>query len=402
MSSDHTAPRPGSAQRRTRRWLRERSPWFAWLAAVIAVIWLGRGVAASGTAPAMAELKQVALSSPRAARVVEVKVAPGDQVVADQPLVQLDTTEVDAELAVARAELEKLRLEIAAQGIALKDGALETNERLASDAESAALVVAQLEATEQRDRSELAQLDEQIARQQRLVDEKLAAANTLNELKLRRAALAREVEEYGRTLRQARSRAQSAAQRLAEWRGGKRSAKSAPAAPDSSLEQQLAPYRAAVAAQQERVLQIERLRAGLTLTAPYAGLVGEVLLSAGDTAAAGATVVTVVDDHPRVVIAYVDQMWGGRVKVGDTATLRPSDGSGPRRSGRVFAVAASISELPIRFRLVPTHPTYCRAVYIALDEGHPAPLPGQAFDASFRRGKPATASSAEPRPGSGS
>lgn len=401
MNSDQTTS-PGAARRRTRRWLRERSPWIAWVVALVAIVWLGLGISGSGMAPAIAEIKQVTLSSPRTARLVEVKVAPGDAVVADQPLVQLDTSEVDAEIAVARAELEQMRLEIAAQGIALKDGALETNERLASDAESAALAVAQIEATEQRDRSELTQLDEQIARQQRLVDEKLAAADTLNGLKLRRAALAREVEEYGRTLRQARLRAQSASQRLAEWRSGKRSPTSAPTTPDTSLEQQLAPYRAAVDAQQERVRQLERLRTGLTLTAPYAGRVGEVLLRAGDTAADGAAVVTVVDTDPRVVIAYVDQMWAGRVQVGDIAMLRPSDGTGPRRSGRVFAVAASISELPIRFRLVPTYATYCRAVYVTLDQSADAPLPGQAFDASFRRGKGQTASVTPPQPETGS
>ena len=383
MNSEQTA-RSGVARRQTRRWLRERSPWIAWLVSLVVIVWLGLSVSGGGMAPAVAEVRQVALASPRTARVAAVSVVPGDAVTAEQVLVQMDTSEIDAELAVARAELERLRLEIAAQGISLKEDALETVERLSSEAESTSLALAQIEAAEQRDRSELTQLDEQIGRQQRLVDEKLAAADALNELKLRRSALARTVEEYQRTVGQARARSQAAAQRLAEWRAGKRVG---PAAQDSSLEQRLAPYRAAVDSQQERIRQIERTRTRLTLTAPFAGRVGEILLRAGDTAPANATVLTVVDNDPRNAIAYVEQMSAHRVQVGDIALLRPSDGSGPRRSGHVTAVAASISETPMRFRLVPSYPSYCRAVYIALDLLDVPPLPGQAFDVSFRRNR---------------
>ncbi|MBI5547986.1 MAG: HlyD family secretion protein, partial [Deltaproteobacteria bacterium] len=154
-------------------------------------------------------------------------------------------------------------------------------------------------------------------------------------------------------------------------------------APDPRIDSQLAPLRAAAEAQKERCRQLELLLGRLTLTAPFDGRVGEVLALAGDIAREGLPVVTVVDDHPRSAIAYVDQRWSGRVQIGDAVSLAPSDRSGPPRAGKVVALGAAIAEAPLRFRLVPTEPLFCREVFIALDE--PAPLPGQAFNATFRR-----------------
>jgi len=376
-------PTPRPLGVRLRRLTRTYLPWVTWVVAAAVTMWLGRNITGVGIAPGIAEIKQVVLSSPSAARILTEEVSPGDQVKAGQVLVTLDVSGIEAELAVAKAELERQKLEVNAEGASLRVGALETSERLAGDAERAALTVAQLEAAEQRDRSELTQLDEQIARQRRLVDEKLASADTLNQLKLRRAALAREVEEYARTLDKARAHSRAAAKRLAEWQSGKRDQKSSV---DPSLEQRLAPYRAAVQAQKERVAQLEMMRAGLTIKAPFAGRVGQLLLRAGDTATAGAGVLTLVDENPRQVIAYVDQMWANRVRVGDQAQLTPSNRSGPRRSGHVLGVGASFSELPIRFRPVPTQPSFCREVYIQLDEiAEGPPLTGQTIDVTFRR-----------------
>jgi hypothetical protein len=60
------------------------------------------------------------------------------------------------------------------------------------------------------------------------------------------------------------------------------------------------------------------------------------------------------------------------------------DLAGPALTGRVTAVAPSITEIPIRFRRVPTMHEFGRNVYVELDA--PADLPGQAFDAVFRHG----------------
>lgn len=371
---------------RVKRFLSLYGPWIAWSCAILVVIWLSQTVSSSGVAAGMAEIRQVTLSSVRAAVVTELLVAPGDKVKKDQVLVRLDRTAVSAELAVAQAELQQRQTEVAAQGVSLREGNLETVERLAGDSERAALTVAQLEAEEQRDRSELKQLDEQIARQKKLVAEKLAAVDTLNTLNLRRAALARKVVEYKRTLQKARAHARAAKERLGEWQQGKKPLPEE--ASDQSMVQRLAPYRAAVLAQEQRVAQLQKVLAGLDLKAPFAGRVGAVMLRPGDTAQVGSGVVTVVDDQPQQVIVYVDQMWASRVRPGDRAQLVPSDRVGPKRAGRVAAVGASITEMPIRFRPIPNQPAFCREIFIVLDSSkNKPPLPGKAFDVRFQRQK---------------
>jgi multidrug resistance efflux pump len=360
--------------------LKRTAPWILWVVAAAVCVPLAWTSSGLGVAPAVVEVRQVVLSSPAAARLMEVLVAPGDAVVEGQVLARLDPAEVDMELAIASAELKRLELEVSSREVELHDERYETSSRLAAEAERAALEVTRLVAEGEQDRSELTQLDEQLAREQGLVNEGLARSENLNALKLKRAALARKVEEFKSAVAQARANAASTTQRLGQWRQGA----ATKSTPGSHIGPQLAPGAAAVEAQGERVRQLELLRARLELKAPFTGRVDAVLLRAGAAAAQGAPVVSVVDDRPGTAIAYVDQRWAGRVRVGDVASLAPSDRSGPPLPGRVVALGAAISELPVRFRHIPSEPAFGRDVFIRLDV--PAPLPGQAFNATFRHG----------------
>lgn len=362
------------AQRRLARAV----PWFTWAGAVGLALWLAVDVAGVGVSPGAAEVLEVQVASPRTAPVLSVRVTSGERVQKGQVLVELAPDDIDLEIAVAESELERLRLAVVAEAEGLKDQDLVTEERLASDAERAAVQLVEMEAEQRRDRAELEQLDEQIARQERLVKDKLASQAALDELKLRRAALARKVEEYTRLTDSARAHVASARRRIAEWReahgGGKRDA-----------EPRLSPHHAAVRSQEERLAQLRAARERLQLRSTADGRVGQVLFSPGSTAPAGATVLTVVDESPRKVIVYVDEGRAGAVRVGDRARLSPSDRRGPVREGRVVALAPGIVEVPPRFRPIPTEPAFGRAVYVRLDEAQATPLPGQAFDVTFTR-----------------
>ena len=113
------------------------------------------------------------------------------------------------------------------------------------------------------------------------------------------------------------------------------------------------------------------------------------LVVAGDSTQLDLPIVTVIDDVPHRVIAYVDQRWARAIGVGDIADIRPSDRIGGARTGKVAALATSINELPVRFRIVPSQPSFGRQVFIELDQSRDgAPLPGQAFDVSFHPSKP--------------
>lgn len=364
-------------------------PWGLWALALAVVLAFGFKTSGLGTSPAVLETRSVAVKCPRTKhrlKVEAVLVAPGDSVKAGQVLARMDPSEVDADLAVARAIAQELELQVASLRVKLHDDRARTADQLAFDAERSALELARVVSETERDRSELTQLDESLAQEQQLVREKLANFERLNELKLKRAALSRKVEEHRATVEKARAGADGSARRLDKWR---RAVLGTSAESASRVLDQLAPARAAAEAQRERVRREELFRGQLELKAPFDGRIGEVFLRPGDVASSvDQAVLTVVDDRPSTAIAYVDQRWANRIKVGDRAELIPRDRSGPPRVGRVTAVAPSIGELPERFWHFPNMREYGRNVFIKLEAA--ASLPGQAFDVSFQAASGAT------------
>jgi multidrug resistance efflux pump len=377
--------------------LRRALPWIFWFGAALVVASQSREVSTVGVAPGHAELRQVLLSAPRTSRVASIDVATGQRVEAGDVLVQLDTSGIEMEKALADAELDRLRLDIFATDEDSRGGDMETADKLADDAERAAVDLARLQADEKRDRGELAQLEAQIERQAKLIEQKLASSEMRDELELRRSALAQLVAEYEPVITAAREHLTSARARLATWlkerphvAKGSKGTKDAKDAKDGAIGHRLAPLHAAVRVQEERVRQLASLVEGQKLRAPIAGFVGDILVTAGSTAAESAPIVSVIGEAPTRVIAYVDQRWARAIGVGDVADLRPSDRIGGGRSGRVTMLAASIAELPVRFRVVPTQPSFGRQVFIDLDPSPKdgPPLPGQAFDVTFHPKKP--------------
>ncbi|MGC4114739.1 MAG: HlyD family efflux transporter periplasmic adaptor subunit [Myxococcales bacterium] len=378
MSSEPRISRPG---------LRRAAPWILWGAALVAAVPLFLTTSGLGIAPAIVEIKKVALSCPRAAQVEAVLVVPGEAVKAGQVLARMDASALDAEVAVARAELQRAELSLSAKEVALRDDRSKTSSKLATDAERAAQELARLSTEDERDRGELAQLDEQLAREEKLVSGDLASAERLNELKLKKAALAKKVEKGAGKLQLAQATAAASARRLADWRPPlvQASAK-VPAAPvaaaDSRLSDLLAPERAAVEVQRKKLEALEVSRGKMELKSPFDGRVSEILRRPGETVPREGAIVTVVDDRPTTAIAYVDQRWAKRVAIGDRAELLARDRTGPRRGGLVVALGPVMTELPPRFRRIPNQREYGREVFVRLDQ--PAPLPGEAFDATFR------------------
>ncbi len=354
--------------------MRRRLPWAAWgLAAVTAVAlnFSGRGL---GNAPATAEVRAVALSSSAALRVVSVDVKVGDLVSQGQVVARLDPTKADAALIAARGQLEKLKL----KAVALSNYRTKAAGHEAAVGSRLSLEVGQLEADEKRDRSELTQLDAQIERQTRLVAEKLASADQLNELSLKRAALAERVTAYGALLQRARASQAASVGRLEKWQGGARV--------DTQAEETLAAMQSAIAAQEAYCQELEKVRLALDLTAPFAGRVSELGARPMEAVRVGQPVVTIVDEYPGMAVAYVDQAWATQLRVGDEVTLVPTDHLGPARKGKVTALGPAISETPKRFQLIPGRLAFSREARVELEPATTPMVPGQAFTAGFRRG----------------
>jgi multidrug resistance efflux pump len=364
--------------------LRRILPWALWLGAAAIGIPLAVRQAGIGSSPAVIEARVASLAPMRTGhrlRVAKVLVTPGQQVKTGDLLVQMDTTEVDDDLSIAQAKLVYEEIMAGLRQVGLLDARVRTSHELAATAERAALDVARVIAEAERDRSELKQLDENLALEEKLVGDKLASADRLKAMKLQRAALAKKVDEYRVAVTQARKSASGSSQRLGQWSKNKKSAKPV------ALPIEQAPIGDARAAagelQRREIARLEFLRKSCEIRAPFVGRVGEIMATVGDLSSdPGIPVVTVVEEQSKVAIAYVQQTDALRVRVGDTVRLVPRDLSGPPLTGRVTTLAPNITEIPIRFRRVPNVHEFGRNAYIQLDAV--ATLPGQAFDAIFR------------------
>ena len=374
---------------RLRRWL----PWALWVLAACIAVPMGMSQAGIGSSPALIETRAAALSPIRTEhrlRIRKILVRPDQRVKAGDVLVQMDTAEIDAELAVAHAKLVYAQAIAGWRQIRLQDDRARTAHALASTAEQAAVVAARTVTVAERDRSELAQLDINLELEEKLVDSQLASADRLRSMRLRRAALAKKVEAYKATVARARRSAAGASERLGRWRHDPSGVVAAPgdasSAPDIELLSEVDARVAAGEVQRREIAHLDLLRDQHQIRAPFDGRVGEILAHEGELSAdPSAPIITVVEEASSAAVAYVPQSKANQIHLGDVVKLMPRDRAGPPHTGRVIALGPGITEIPERFRRVPRLREYGRNVYIRLDA--PATLPGMACDAVFRRGQ---------------
>lgn len=388
--NSNDAPLTARGKRQTRRRLARRyGPLVAWLAAIVIAFALGDSAFEGPTAPGAAEEVTITVSAPRDAFVRDVHVELGDRAARGALLMTLESPELERALTEARIELERLQAEVPAKkgAVATDDvSTLERIERLALAAERAALDDAMARADAERDRAELEQIDLQIARQQDLVDKRLASSKTLDALRVKRAALAKAVSQADALLKKSAETVRAARRRYEEFRRERDRGRS----PDA-MTTLLAPLEASVRAQEARIEHLLAAQAALVVKAPRQGRVLSQDIFAGATVIAGAPLVTLVDDNPRRVIAWAEEANARRITVGDAAVVRPSDRSGPAMGARVVALGAGLRPIPPRFQPVPTEVHYGRQIVLQFDDaGSTSTLPGQAFDVTFLR-KPAPA-----------
>jgi membrane fusion protein, multidrug efflux system len=371
----------------TRPRLRRVLPWALWLAAAAVAIPMALSQAGIGSSPAIVAARVASLAPMRTdhrLRVEKILVVPGQVVKTGELLVQMDATELEADLGIAHAKLAYVEIVAGWQQLRMIDDRARTSHELAAMAERAAVDVARIVAEAERDRSELAQLETNLALEEKLVSDQLASADRLKAMRVQRAALARKVQEYQAAVSQARKSASGSTKRLGDWRYDKKVGKPTPAGPGPTQSMQEDARAAAGELQRKEIARLELLRKYHEVRAPFDGRVGEILVPVGQLAADPATpVVTVVEERSSSAIAYLRQDSAQRVRLGDLAKLVPRDLSGHALTGRVIALAPSMTEMPQRFRRMPNLIEFGRNVYIRLDA--PADLPGLAYDAVFNR-----------------
>jgi membrane fusion protein YbhG len=255
-------------------------------------------VAASGTV----EATENDLGFQVPGRIASITVHEGDAVTRGEVLASLDRRELEARRAAARAQL-------AAATARLTE--LEHGSRPQEIAQARAAA----DAATQR----LAEAERNLARAKRLF-----AGGAISQQQHDDAQTAHDV---------AAAQARSAQEQLALVEQGPRP-------------EQIAAQRGVVHEARAAVAQADAALANAVVTAPLAGVVTVRHREPGETVAAGAPVVTVMDPDDRWVRIYVREDQVGRLSLGDSATVTADAFPGRRYGGRVVFIASEAEFTP--------------------------------------------------------
>ena len=177
--------------------LRRALPWGLFGVAAVIAIPMAISQAGIGSSPAIVEVRVASLAPMRTdhrLRLAKLFVEPGQRVKSAELLALMDTTELDADIAVEQAKLAYVEILTDWQQMRMQDDRARTSHALAAMAERAAIDVARIVAEAEQDRGELSQLDANIAIEEELVNDQLARADRLKAMRVQRAALSKKVE----------------------------------------------------------------------------------------------------------------------------------------------------------------------------------------------------------------
>lgn len=365
-----------SAALKARESLKDMSPALFMIATLgaAAIAYFGTGQGANHVV-GFARTTSQTVASMETGRLASVQVSVGDKVSAGQIVALLDTTTIDAEIAVAEAQRSQLSAELLAEQALLE-------QRLDQEVEGLQRERARQREEQARVTAEAKVLDGEVARVKRLIDEKQAVSGDLTQLGIRQASVGALAATKPGTLGLLGKQIKTAQDRLQKAKDQ-----------NSGLPAKLT---AALLVADRNIELLKRRREGHLLRAGRAGRISTILRWPGDVVDAEKPVLQIVSAEDRVVACVPEQRALG-MREGDIAVLRVRGQSSAPLHGKTVAVGPLVTELPARCWVTPRVPLWGREVTVALDEAVEL-LPGQAFDISFTPGPSVPAPAAGPNP----
>ncbi|AKT41124.1 HlyD family secretion protein [Chondromyces crocatus] len=341
--------------------LQDAAPWLCLVSTLGLAAYLHVGGDARGHIVGFEQPTLEALAPTEIARVASIQVTLNEEVAPGQIVATLDSSLVDAEIAVARATVRQLEAQS------------EADQFLLEADRTASLEELQRELARQREEQLQAAagakaLDEQLTRVRQLVQDRVAVLEDLNRLDVQHATVQALATEKPRTIGLLSRQIQAAEQR-------KHDAQEPPRVVAERLEADLSVAR-------RNVELLEQRRAALTLRATHGGRVAGIDKQVGNVVAPGEPVVRVVDVRGSVVACVPERSAFGIVE-GDTARLWIRGQNSAPLTGKVTALGPLVAELPIRCWPNPKTPLWGREISITMDNPMSL-LAGQSFDIVFK------------------
>lgn len=329
-----------------------------WLVATGVAFWLWHDQRPEAARlPGLVESIPMPVGPVEPGRITAIHVVPGQAVRTGDPLVTFDTTVIDAELGVARAELAEalaaLDAERTERARLYARDRLETAARLAearAQADSAAVERAAVD-------GELRAISRELQRLDPVVEQGVAAFGDLGALTARRERLA--------------SEARHLPEAAAAWKN--RTVRLEALLTALEAEDQdtaLAPLKAAIRTRNRTVEGLLGRRELAVLRAPRDARVTRVHFGPGAAVAAGVPVVDLLAQQPERLVVWLPESTARRVRIGDRVEITALDvTAGVSVEGTVEELGAGIIEMPMRLWTHENVPRYGRPAHVRLPRG---------------------------------
>jgi multidrug resistance efflux pump len=297
-----------------------------------------------------------------------------------------DDEHLEAELAVANAEVQRLTAELAhtqqtllAEAANLETDRTATQRRFSVDVENARLRVLDLKTMLETDRISLEglELNIKVYFTQNLSDQNDVVYYKLQKMRADRDVMAKKIEENQRLLAQTETNLKQAEQRRNEF--DQRQVQ------HPSLDSALEVIRGAIKVQEQRIDVLLAKREPLVLRSPIDGMViqvlgrprdvalrrpGElVLLRAGEVVLTGETILTIAETMPREIIAYANRMQLSRIREGMAVQLVKSTEPAQIANSQVASIGATLERMPECLWEIPNIPQWGHPLLIPVPHG---------------------------------
>jgi multidrug resistance efflux pump len=299
-----------------------------------------------------------------------------DAVQANQIVARLDDRSVLAQLDVGRKELAKIRADL--EAAVVKDMLDEADRDLSYTREATQLAVEHdrvlLWLLERRiqsetDRLELRRCDARIEHFKPLHDKGGMPNLQWAEENIARNVVAKRLEEGLAALRKAEDEEKA----LREQR------EKLPARVAAETAKLLAPFQAAIGAQQARIRELELAGDQLIIRSPIDGVICAILRRPGENVRAGDPIVTVANPRGQGIVSYLRQDNRLRPQPGMTAEVRLRSPASRAVATRVDRVGPQFESIPQHLCRDPKTPEWGLPVFITIPDGLPI-RPGELVD----------------------
>jgi HlyD family secretion protein len=289
-----------------------------------------------------------------------VHVRIGDVVRPGDLLVEMDTSVLDAEIAVEKALQDEARATLAAQ----YETALQMDRQFAAAQATATAALDEQRIRAAQESGELKVLGEELKRLENLLARRLIDAAAVNDVRARSAALQQSAGLYPEAIRRLETRvAEVGVQQgalLAATGGGTNGG----------------PRNYQIEVSQHRIDALQARRAACTLRAPAPAAVSEILQRPGETLAPGVPVITLVEQKARRVIGFLPEMSAHDMRLGDDVTVERTYGLSRLFRARVESLEPAVRGLPGQVNPLPGRTLRGRRVIFELMEDTDL-LPGE-------------------------